>query len=166
MLDRYRLARAEFYNHAPVLFMNIENIHAMRDSIKKLFDLVKREVYSRSDVAPGTRHWLSALEVRFEAHRALKKRCHFDPGCYVLCVVVFFTVLCVHFVFDLCVFQAFLRLYGLYIYVYVCMYLVFSSRLPRFDRFVYSSNSSSLCAVRATQSDLAQIQHYSIDKYI
>jgi hypothetical protein len=41
------------------MFMGIENIHSMRDSIRKLVDLAKNEV--RGDERPN---WLSCLEVR------------------------------------------------------------------------------------------------------
>ncbi|OQR94323.1 myotubularin-like protein [Achlya hypogyna] len=48
---------AEFYNNVPLLFMNIENIHSMRDSIRRLFELVKGEVRGSERA-----NWLSSLE--------------------------------------------------------------------------------------------------------
>ncbi|OQS03516.1 myotubularin, partial [Thraustotheca clavata] len=48
---------AEFYNNVPLLFMNIENIHSMRDSIRRLFDLIKGEVRGSE-----RSNWLSSLE--------------------------------------------------------------------------------------------------------
>ncbi|KAG9406972.1 hypothetical protein AC1031_001606 [Aphanomyces cochlioides] len=48
---------AEYYNNVPLLFMNIENIHSMRDSIRRLFELVKGEVRGSEKS-----NWLSCLE--------------------------------------------------------------------------------------------------------
>ncbi|TDH72007.1 hypothetical protein CCR75_001032 [Bremia lactucae] len=47
----------EYYKHTSILFMGIENIHSMRDSIHKLFELIKHE--SRGNERPN---WLSGLE--------------------------------------------------------------------------------------------------------
>ena len=56
MLLTYRL---DYYKDADIMFMGIENIHSMRDSIRKLFDLIKNEV--QGNERPN---WLSCLEVR------------------------------------------------------------------------------------------------------
>ena len=44
------------------MFMGIENIHSMRDSIRKLFDLIKNEVRENERL-----DWLSCLEVRLRS---------------------------------------------------------------------------------------------------
>ena len=44
------------------MFMGIENIHSMRDSIRKLFDLIKNEVRGNERL-----DWLSCLEVRLRS---------------------------------------------------------------------------------------------------
>lgn len=49
----------DYYKDTNIMFMGIENIHSMRDSIRKLFDLIKNEV--RGNERPN---WLSCLEVR------------------------------------------------------------------------------------------------------
>ncbi|ETV99936.1 hypothetical protein, variant 1 [Aphanomyces invadans] len=48
---------AEYYNNVPLLFMNIENIHSMRDSIRRLYDLIKGEIRGSEKS-----NWLSCLE--------------------------------------------------------------------------------------------------------
>ena len=50
--------RLDNYRDASILFMGIENIHSMRDSIRKLFDLIKNEVRGNE-----RSNWLSSLEV-------------------------------------------------------------------------------------------------------
>ncbi|CAI5713101.1 unnamed protein product [Peronospora destructor] len=47
----------DYYKNTSIMFMGIENIHSMRDSIRKLFDLIKNEV--RGNERPN---WLSGLE--------------------------------------------------------------------------------------------------------
>ncbi|CAI5717052.1 unnamed protein product [Hyaloperonospora brassicae] len=47
----------DYYKDTNIMFMGIENIHSMRDSIRKLFDLIKNEV--RGNERPN---WLSCLE--------------------------------------------------------------------------------------------------------
>ncbi|CAH0479121.1 unnamed protein product [Peronospora belbahrii] len=47
----------DYYKETSIMFMGIENIHSMRDSIRKLFDLIKNEV--RGNERPN---WLSGLE--------------------------------------------------------------------------------------------------------
>lgn len=47
----------DYYRETSILFMGIENIHSMRDSIRKLFDLIKHEI--RGHERPN---WLSCLE--------------------------------------------------------------------------------------------------------
>ncbi|KAF4317727.1 hypothetical protein G195_008436 [Phytophthora kernoviae 00238/432] len=49
--------RLDYYKDTNIMFMGIENIHSMRDSIRKLFDLIKNEV--RGNERPN---WLSCLE--------------------------------------------------------------------------------------------------------
>ncbi|KAG6596078.1 myotubularin-like protein [Phytophthora cinnamomi] len=49
----------DYYKDTNIMFMGIENIHSMRDSIRKLFDLIKNEV--RGNERPN---WLSCLEFR------------------------------------------------------------------------------------------------------
>lgn len=44
------------------MFMGIENIHSMRDSVRKLFDLIKNEVRGNERA-----NWWSCLEVRAPA---------------------------------------------------------------------------------------------------
>ncbi|OWZ17676.1 Myotubularin [Phytophthora megakarya] len=47
----------DYYKDTNIMFMAIENIHSMRDSIRKLFDLIKNEI--RGNERPN---WLSCLE--------------------------------------------------------------------------------------------------------
>ncbi|KAG6963338.1 hypothetical protein JG687_00006618 [Phytophthora cactorum] len=47
----------DYYKDTNIMFMGIENIHSMRDSIRKLFDLIKNEI--RGNERPN---WLSCLE--------------------------------------------------------------------------------------------------------
>ncbi|RLN88232.1 hypothetical protein BBJ28_00001574 [Nothophytophthora sp. Chile5] len=47
----------DYYKDTNIMFMGIENIHSMRDSIRKLFDLIKNEV--RGNERPN---WWSCLE--------------------------------------------------------------------------------------------------------
>ncbi|CAH0487263.1 unnamed protein product [Peronospora farinosa] len=47
----------DYYKNTSIMFMGIENIHSMRDSIRKLFDLIKNEI--RGNERPN---WLSGLE--------------------------------------------------------------------------------------------------------
>ena len=46
------------YKETNIMFMGIENIHSMRDSIRKLFELIKNEVRGNERA-----NWLSCLEV-------------------------------------------------------------------------------------------------------
>ncbi|ETI42361.1 hypothetical protein F443_12486 [Phytophthora nicotianae P1569] len=47
----------DYYKDTNIMFMGIENIHSMRDSVRKLFDLIKNEI--RGNERPN---WLSCLE--------------------------------------------------------------------------------------------------------
>ncbi|TMW67659.1 hypothetical protein Poli38472_011279 [Pythium oligandrum] len=47
----------DYYKDTNIMFMGIENIHSMRDSIRKLFDLIKYEVRGNE-----RSNWLSCLE--------------------------------------------------------------------------------------------------------
>lgn len=47
----------DYYRDTNIMFMGIENIHSMRDSIRKLFDLIKYEVRGNE-----RSNWLSCLE--------------------------------------------------------------------------------------------------------
>ncbi|KAG1709450.1 hypothetical protein DVH05_020105 [Phytophthora capsici] len=47
----------DYYKDTNIMFMGIENIHSVRDSIRKLFDLIKNEI--RGNERPN---WLSYLE--------------------------------------------------------------------------------------------------------
>lgn len=50
--------RLDYYRETNIVFMGIENIHSMRDSIRKLFDLIKNEVRGNE-----RSNWWSGLEV-------------------------------------------------------------------------------------------------------
>ncbi|KAG7386958.1 hypothetical protein PHYPSEUDO_014942 [Phytophthora pseudosyringae] len=47
----------DYYKETNIMFMGIENIHSMRDSIRKLFDLIKNEIRGNE-----RSNWLSCLE--------------------------------------------------------------------------------------------------------
>lgn len=52
------MRRLDYYRETNIMFMGIENIHSMRDSIRKLFDLIKNEVRGNE-----RSNWWSCLEV-------------------------------------------------------------------------------------------------------
>ncbi|TYZ65137.1 hypothetical protein PybrP1_007453 [[Pythium] brassicae (nom. inval.)] len=56
VLDYYREA-SDYFRETDIVFMGIENIHAMRDSLHKLFDLVRNEARGNERA-----NWLSCLE--------------------------------------------------------------------------------------------------------
>lgn len=49
----------DYYRETSIVFMGIENIHSMRDSIRKLFELIKNEARGNE-----RSNWWSCLEVR------------------------------------------------------------------------------------------------------
>ncbi|KAF1787596.1 Myotubularin family [Phytophthora cactorum] len=58
--------RLDYYKDTNIMFMGIENIHSMRDSIRKLFDLIKNEI--RGNERPN---WLSCLEVHIYSFHSI-----------------------------------------------------------------------------------------------
>jgi hypothetical protein len=67
------LCRLDNYRDTNIMFMGIENIHSMRDSVRKLFDLIKNEVRGNERA-----NWWSCLEVRAAAGTTRTSYCFVD----------------------------------------------------------------------------------------